>query len=201
MLSGSSYQPLPSLFVNPLSTEREGTPHPFTIHAPEDESVPLTGESSAPPGLHEEHMNSNKFELTNIAVISSNNNNNAATAVVARNTMEPSLTPPPPSHNTSSGVPRGSIARDFIVTNGEEKGNWTNFHFVMCVGIVGFFVFWIVLLCRMYLPAQFQTWIYGISPEGNNSSSSTSSAKLRSPDTSSSIPPPTQTLIPGDEEG
>ena len=27
--------------------------------------------------------------------------------------------------------------------------NWTNFHFVMCIGVVGFLVFWFVLLCRM----------------------------------------------------
>ena len=40
----------------------------------------------------------------------------------------------------------------------KESGSWTNFHFVMCVGIVGFFVFWIVLLCRMYLPPEFQFW-------------------------------------------
>ena len=40
----------------------------------------------------------------------------------------------------------------------KESQGWTNFHFVMCIGIVGFFVFWIVLLCRMYLPPEFQFW-------------------------------------------
>ena len=39
-----------------------------------------------------------------------------------------------------------------MCSKNNEKITWTNFHFVMCIGIVGFFVFWIVLLCRMYLP-------------------------------------------------
>ena len=40
----------------------------------------------------------------------------------------------------------------------EGSWNWTNFHFVMCIGVVGFLVFWFVLLCRMYLPLEYQFW-------------------------------------------
>jgi hypothetical protein len=28
----------------------------------------------------------------------------------------------------------------------------------MCIGVVGFLVFWFVLLCRMYLPLEYQFW-------------------------------------------
>lgn len=47
---------------------------------------------------------------------------------------------------------------DFKVCKGEEKTQWTNFHFIMCIGIGGFFIFWILLLSRMYLPPEFQWW-------------------------------------------
>ena len=68
-----------------------------------------------------------------------------------------------------STVPGGPAATELeecysncgdTTTSDQEKdsGGWTNFHFVMCVGIVGFFVFWIVLLCRMYLPPEYQFW-------------------------------------------
>ena len=49
--------------------------------------------------------------------------------------------------------------------NQKSEGTWTNFHFVMCIGIVGFFVFWIILLCRMYLPPEFQFWGPGPKPK------------------------------------
>ena len=39
-----------------------------------------------------------------------------------------------------------------------EKTQWTNFHFVMCIGMFSFFAFWIVLLCRMYLPEEYRFW-------------------------------------------
>ncbi len=54
---------------------------------------------------------------------------------------------------------RGGKARDhseFTVCKSEDKTPWTNFHFVMCIGIVGFFIFWIFLLSKMYLPPEFQ---------------------------------------------
>ncbi len=35
----------------------------------------------------------------------------------------------------------------------------TNFHFGLCVGIVGFLVFWLVLLLRIYLPEEM--WHFG----------------------------------------
>ena len=40
----------------------------------------------------------------------------------------------------------------------EGSWNWTNFHYVMCVGVIGFLVFWFILLCRMYLPPEYQFW-------------------------------------------
>ena len=50
-------------------------------------------------------------------------------------------------------------AMDFaLCRDRSEKVHWTNFHFVMCIGITGFFVFWIVLLCRMYLPPEYRFW-------------------------------------------
>jgi hypothetical protein len=36
--------------------------------------------------------------------------------------------------------------------------NWTNFHYVMCIGVIGFLIFWFILLCRMYLPLEYQFW-------------------------------------------
>jgi hypothetical protein len=43
-------------------------------------------------------------------------------------------------------------------TRQSDKAGWTNFHFVMCIGIVGFFIFWVLLLCRMYLPPEYAFW-------------------------------------------
>lgn len=33
----------------------------------------------------------------------------------------------------------------------------TNFHFSLCVGVIGFFIFWLVLLLRIYLPDEY--WV------------------------------------------
>ena len=53
-----------------------------------------------------------------------------------------------------------SMCGDNTTISDQEKdsGGWTNFHFVMCIGIIGFFVFWVLLLCRMYLPPEYQFW-------------------------------------------
>lgn len=61
---------------------------------------------------------------------------------------------------TSSGAAGAEIDLDYeaMCSKNNEKITWTNFHFVMCIGIVGFFVFWIVLLCRMYLPPELNLW-------------------------------------------
>ena len=40
----------------------------------------------------------------------------------------------------------------------DSSWNWSNFHYVMCIGVVGFMVFWFILLCRMYLPLEYQFW-------------------------------------------
>ena len=63
--------------------------------------------------------------------------------------------------NTSIYEKRDNDGTDFAVCTGEEKTQWTNFHFVMCIGIVGFFVFWLVLLAKMYLPKDFTFWPQG----------------------------------------
>ena len=94
-------------------------------------------------------------EMTSIAIISQHPFRNS-------NSHAPMI-------STVSGGPAPELD-DYSICNtsdGEEKesGSWTNFHFVMCVGIVGFFVFWIILLCRMYLPPEFQFWGPGPKPK------------------------------------
>ena len=90
-------------------------------------------------------------EMTSIAIISQHPFRNSGHA---------------PMISTVPGGPAATELEDCYsncgdtTTSDQEKdsGGWTNFHFVMCVGIVGFFVFWIVLLCRMYLPPEYQFW-------------------------------------------
>ena len=73
---------------------------------------------------------------------------------------------------------------DFAALCAEEKTQWTNFHFVMCLGIGGFFVFWILLLSRMYLPPRLQFWrsdfdfgaIFGVDGGGSGSENVTNVA-------------------------
>ncbi|XP_023342118.1 uncharacterized protein LOC111711890 [Eurytemora carolleeae] len=35
-----------------------------------------------------------------------------------------------------------------------EFVDWTNFHCILTIGIIGFFIFWVFLLLRMYLPLE-----------------------------------------------
>jgi hypothetical protein len=85
-------------------------------------------------------------EMTSIAIISQHPFRNTSQA---------------PMISTVSGGPSGSPELDdFSLSANEEKSSssWTNFHYYMCIGIIAFFIFWICLLCRMYLPPEYQFW-------------------------------------------
>jgi len=82
-----------------------------------------------------------EVELTSIAVISSGN---PVTSGGAVKTTTAANNPYPPNVD------------NFKVCKSDEKTPWTNFHFLLCIGIVGFLVFWTLLLSRMYLPQEFQ---------------------------------------------
>merc|ERR1719242_2066724 len=63
----------------------------------------------------------------------------------------------------SGGWPgsRGRMSQDWT---------WTNFHCALCLGVAGFFIFWIFLLARMYLPmenALMAWWLGKDSEEGS----------------------------------
>lgn len=116
---------------------------------------PLGGGNSRATASAEDEDETKGTEMTSIAIISQHPFRNS-------NSHAPMI-------STVSGGPAPELD-DYSLCNtseGEEKesGGWTNFHFVMCVGIVGFFVFWIILLCRMYLPPEYQFWGPGIKPK------------------------------------
>jgi len=113
------------------------------------------GNSRTTASANDEDEETKGTEMTSIAIISQHPFRNS-------NSHAPMI-------STVSGGPAPELD-DYSLCNtseGEEKetGGWTNFHFVMCVGIVGFFVFWIILLCRMYLPPEYQFWGPGIKPK------------------------------------
>jgi len=97
-------------------------------------------------------------EMTSIAIISQHPFRNS-------NSHAPMI-------STVSGGPAHPELDDYSLCNTsedeaveKESAAWTNFHFVMCIGIIGFFVFWIILLCRMYLPAEYQYLVLGPGPK------------------------------------
>lgn len=96
-------------------------------------------------GVEDDDDHVHGHEMTSIAIISQHPFRSSTQAPVI---------------STVSGGPAATANMDDFALCAEEKGStpWTNFHFVMCVGIIGFFVFWIILLCRMYLPPEFQFW-------------------------------------------
>ncbi|CAB4068742.1 unnamed protein product [Lepeophtheirus salmonis] len=114
--SNSAYQPLNSFNISFSSSNNHRYYKNFITSIkinPEDESVPLTGESSVALGASQEQMISDKFELTNIAVISSHHppyRTTTTTNVMNNNANSSSC--------SGAGGPRGSLAKDFIVTNG-----------------------------------------------------------------------------------
>merc|ERR1719400_1270459 len=87
--------------------------------------------------------------MTSIAVISQHPFRSGATPTIS--------TVPAPGGGDPGDPPNLDLDYALCSTD-SEKVVWTNFHFVMCIGIVGFFVFWIVLLCRMYLPPEYNLW-------------------------------------------
>ena len=92
-------------------------------------------------------------EMTSIAIISQHPFRNSGHAPTI------STVPGGPAASATELEECYSMCGDTTASDQEkDSGGWTNFHFVMCVGIVGFFVFWIVLLCRMYLPPEYQFW-------------------------------------------
>ena len=109
-------------------------------------------------------------EMTSIAVISQHPFRSGATPTISTVPMGPGGGGGGPSAagaggggggGERGGLPVGEPPMDLdfaLCSSGSEKTTWTNFHFVMCIGIVGFFVFWIVLLCRMYLPPELNLW-------------------------------------------
>lgn len=134
--SSSSYQPLDGGVVESGSTLHNASGGRHCRASP----------SAVAPGFEEEEPRAgSSHEMTSIAVISSHPLRSGQPAV---NTQILSAANKPPD--------------DFAnMCGSEEKTSWTNFHFVMCIGILGFFVFWIVLLCRMYLPTEYQFWNAG----------------------------------------
>jgi len=59
------------------------------------------------------------------------------------------------------GLPPKTRGRD-----GWCNCTWTNFHCILCLGVCIFFIFWIFLLLRMYLPLEsgVMTWWLGEKP-------------------------------------
>ena len=119
-------------------------------------------------------------EMTSIAVISNHpfrSNNGSGGDRAAVNTR---------------AVPSGVTQNlDFSLCS-EEKTQWTNFHFVMCIGIVGFFVFWITLLSKMYLPEDFHFWSFGSSDDNDHGNSTTTALPVMDAEdaAAASWPPP-----------
>ena len=87
--------------------------------------------------------------MTSIAVISNHPFTSATTTTTTTTTTAAAA-------GTKGRRTNASDHLDFTVCKSEDKTQWTNFHFVMCIGLVSFFVFWIFLLSKMYLPAKFQ---------------------------------------------
>ena len=155
--SSSAYQPLDSaagMNGNESTTERKG-------------STRGNAESSG-GGTNEGEGGSDIHEMTSIAVISQNPLGSGATPTISTLPMNKSI-----EEGAATGTERKSklermqgrgdpaaVDLDFSYnrTRISDKAGWTNFHFVMCIGIVGFFIFWVLLLCRMYLPPEYHFW-------------------------------------------
>ena len=117
-------------------------------------------------GTNDGEGESDIHEMTSIAVISQNPLGSGATPTISTLPMNKSIEEGP-----SKGTERKSklermqgrgdpanVDIDFSYnrTRISDKAGWTNFHFVMCIGIIGFFIFWVFILCRMYLPPEYQ---------------------------------------------
>ena len=124
------------------------------------------GESSA-GGANEDENETDIHEMTSIAVISQNplGSDTALTisTLPAAKSIEVGGTAPESRMSKLERMraqdPQIAVDIDFSLNNRRtmsDKTGWTNFHFVMCIGIVGFFIFWVFILCRMYLPPEYQ---------------------------------------------
>jgi len=97
-------------------------------------------------------------EMTSIAIISQHPFRNSNSHAPMISTVSGG-----PAHPELDDYSLCNTSEDEVVE--KESAAWTNFHFVMCIGIIGFFVFWIILLCRMYLPAEYQYLVLGPGPK------------------------------------
>ena len=121
------------------------------------------GEAS---GGNETETEPDIHEMTSIAVISQNPLGSGATPTISTLPMAKSnelggstAGSAKPSKLERMQGKQDSVAVDIDFSkrrNMSDKSGWTNFHFVMCIGIIGFFIFWVFILCRMYLPPEYQ---------------------------------------------
>lgn len=93
-------------------------------------------------------------EMTSIAVISNHPFRPATTNATAA--MTASVEKNGAVRTTASSSRHPQDLDIVICRSNSEKTQWTNFHFIMCIGIGGFFIFWVLLLCKMYLPRDFR---------------------------------------------
>jgi len=150
--SSSAYQPLDSVAAmnqNEASTNKKSTPKGGGF------------ETSGGGGAGEE-PGADIHEMTSIAVISQNPLGSGATATISTLPVEIGGAAEP---NRKSKLERlqgkgdqSAIDMDIAYqrSRNSDKAGWTNFHFLLCIGISGFFIFWVLLLCRMYLPEEYQ---------------------------------------------
>ena len=153
--SSSAYQPLDSAAgINESGNSTQGKGNSKG-----------TGESSG-GGAHEGKGESDIHEMTSIAVISQNPLGTGATPTISTVPVVKSIevgggTDTAPMSKLERMQGRGQptgVDIDFSYNRSRmsDKTGWTNFHFVMCIGIIGFFIFWVFILCRMYLPPEYQ---------------------------------------------
>ena len=63
-----------------------------------------------------------------------------------------------PNPDSSGGYGTGTTAATLCCGRGQRPSTW--FHFYLCFGMLGFLVFWLVLMLRIYLPESYWTWSY-----------------------------------------
>ena len=155
--SSSAYQPLDS--AAGMNGSENTTQNKGNTRGNAESSGGGTNEGKGESDIH---------EMTSIAVISQNPLGSGATPTISTLPMNKSTDGDPAAGTERKSKlermqGRGDPAAvdiDFSYnrTRISDKAGWTNFHFVMCIGIVGFFIFWVLLLCRMYLPPEYHFW-------------------------------------------
>ena len=153
--SSSAYQPLDSVAAgingSGNSTQRKG-------------NTKGAGESAG-SAVNEASGESDIHEMTSIAVISQSPLEAGGATTVSTLPMGKSIedggaTEPERKTKLERMQARGDVDLDFSYNRKRmsDKTGWTNFHFVMCLGVSFFVIFWFFLLCRMYLPPEWQFW-------------------------------------------